>query len=127
MAMNPFDFVSAISYSKKDIMTDDIEERGYDSFLVNRSLSYFVDTVLYASEMNLYPALPNRLKYDYLINTIKPKKRFSKWAKKVENNDLSVVMEYYRVNQIRAEEILSILSPKQLVIIKEKLQTGGKV
>jgi hypothetical protein len=108
-------------------MTDDIEERGYDSFIVNRSLSYFVDTILYASEMNLYPDLPNRLKYDYLINTIKPKKRFSKWAKKVENNDLSVVMEYYKVNQIRAEEILSILSPKQLVIIKEKLQTGGKV
>jgi len=127
MATNPFDFVTSISYSKKDIMTDDIEERGYDSFIVNRSLSYFVDTILYASEMNLYPDLPNRLKYDYLINTIKPKKRFSKWAKKVENNDLSVVMEYYKVNQIRAEEILSILSPKQLVIIKEKLQTGGKV
>ena len=69
--MNPFDYVKAINTTKKDIMVDDITESEYQPFLINRSLSYFPDTVLYANEMNQHSHLPSRLQFDFFINIIK--------------------------------------------------------
>ena len=69
--MNPFEYVNAINNTKKDIMIDDIAERGYNSFMVNRSLSYFNDTVLYANEMNIHHNIDNRLQFDFLINMVR--------------------------------------------------------
>jgi len=34
-------------------MVDDITEKSYNAFMINRSLSYFQDTVFFANEMNL--------------------------------------------------------------------------
>jgi hypothetical protein len=79
--MNPFDFINAINYSKKDVMVDDLTEKEYNSFIVNRSLSNFSDTVLYANEMNINHHLDARLQFDFFINIIKKRKRFSKWNK----------------------------------------------
>ena len=73
--MNPFDYVNSITHNKKDIMVDDLAEKSYNSFMVNRSLSYFHDTVLMANEMNVHHHLENRLKYDFLINIIKKKRK----------------------------------------------------
>ena len=78
--MNPFDFVNSITYSKKDIMND-INEKEYAPFLVNRSLSYHQDTLLYANEMNSRFDVSHRLQYHYLLNSIRKRKRFAKWAK----------------------------------------------
>ena len=78
---NPFDYLNAINYSKQNIMVDDITEKGYNSFMVNRGLSYFNDTVLMANEMNRYHQIDSRLAFDFLINIIRKKKRFSKWNK----------------------------------------------
>ena len=88
---NPFDYVNSINITKKDIMADDIAEKGYPPFMVNRALSYFNDTVLFANEMNINHHIDNKLQYHFLINIIKKKKRFSKWLKpqEVENLELS--------------------------------------
>ena len=75
---NPFDYVNSINISKKDIMHDDISEKSYPAFMVNRALSYFNDTVLYANEMNVNHHIDNKLQYHFLINIIRKKKRFSK-------------------------------------------------
>ena len=127
---NPFDYVNAINFTKKDLMTDtendDLAEAGYSSFLTNRSLSYFPDTIMYANEMNRYHHLDNKLQFHYLINSIRPKKRFSKWAKKQEDNDLEAVKEYYGFNNAKSEAALSLLSPEQLEIIKKRLNKGGR-
>jgi len=71
--MNPFEYINAINTTKKDIMVDDIAESKYTPFMVNRSLSYFPDTVLFANEMNINHHLDNRLQFDFFINIVKKK------------------------------------------------------
>lgn len=82
--MNPFDFLNEINYGKNNIMVDDIVEKQYNPFMVNRGLSYFQDTVLMANEMNVNHHLDNRLQFDFFINIVRKRKRFSKWFKPEE-------------------------------------------
>lgn len=121
--MNPFDYVTSINYSKKDVMED---EKTYNGFMVNRSLSYFSDTVVLANEMNRYHHLDNRLQYQFLINIVRKRKRFSKWAKPETHNDVDVVKEYYGYSNEKAQQVLPLLSPTQLQKIKEKVSKGGR-
>ncbi len=126
---SPFDYVNSITFNKKDMMTgtenDDLAEKSYVPFVVNRALSYFPDTIMYANEVNRNHHLDNKLQYHYLINSIRPKKRFSKWAKKQEDNDLDAVAQYYGFNRDKAEQALSLLSPEQLQELKQRLNKGG--
>jgi hypothetical protein len=124
--MNPFEYVNAINYTKEDIMVDDLAEKEYNSFIINRSLSYFPDTILAANEMNRYHQIDKRLQFDFFINIIRKRKRFSKWNKKEIEGDLEVIKEYYDYNESRALETLSILSPEQINIIRKKVNKGGR-
>ena len=127
--MGVFDYVNAINYNKQDLMTgtenDELAEAAYVPFLTNRGLSYFPDTILYANEMNMHNHLDNKLQFHYLINTIRPKKRFSKWAKRQDSESFAIVKEYFKYNNTKTEQALAILSPDQIKIIKKKLNTGG--
>ena len=91
--MNPFVYVNEITNGKKNIMVDDIAEKAYNPFMVNRGLSYFHDTVLMANEMNRYHHIDKRLQFDFLINIVRKKKRFSKWLKPEENAEIEVINE----------------------------------
>ena len=124
--MNPFEYVNAINNTKKDIMIDDIAERGYNSFMVNRSLSYFNDTVLYANEMNIHHNIDNRLQFDFLINMVRKRKRFSKWEKVVSESDVEVVKEYYGYNNEKARSALSLLTRENINELKKKVYKGGR-
>lgn len=124
--MNPFEYVNAINSTKKDIMIDDLAERGYNSFMVNRSLSYFKDTVLYANEMNINHNIDNRLQFDFLINMVRKRKRFSKWEKVVSESDVEVVKEYYGYNNEKARTALSLLTREQINELKQKVYKGGR-
>ena len=124
--MNPFDYVTSISYSKQDIMVDDICEKDYNSFMINRSLSYFQDTVGLANVMNQYHHTDNKLQYHFLINIIRKRKRFSKWMKPETESDIEVVKEYYGYSNEKARQVLSLLSPEQITIIKQKVNKGGR-
>lgn len=123
--MNPFDFVNSINYIKKDIMTEE-NEKDYNSFLTNRQLSYFSDTVLASNEMNINSHLDNKLQYHFLINIIRKKKRFSKWEKNISTENLESVKEYYGYSNEKAKTALMILSPEELIIIKNKVSKGGR-
>ena len=122
--MNPFDYVNSITYTKKDIMTD-LNESEYSPFLTNRALSYHQDCILYANEMNRRFDIPNKLQYHYLLNTIRQRKRFAKWHKPERINDLKIVIEYYSVSREKAEEYLTILSDKELIILRKRMIKGG--
>ena len=126
---NAFDYVSAINFTKQDLMTgtenDELAEAGYVPFLTNRSLSNFADTILYANEMNIHNHLDNKLQFHYLINSIRPKKRFSKWAKRQDSEDFEAVKQYFKYNNTKTEQALQLLSPDQIKTIKKKLNTGG--
>ena len=124
--MNPFEYVNSINYSKKDIMVDDIAEKGYNSFMVNRSLSYFQDTVLMANEMNKNHQIDKRLQFDFLINIVRKRKRFSKWFKNTIENDVEVVKEYYGYNNQKAHQALALLTPEQIVTLRKKVNKGGR-
>ena len=124
--MNPFDYVNAINYSKKDIMQSSDDEKVYVPFMVNRSLSYFSDTVVIANEMNKYHHLDSRLQFSFLINIIRKRKRFSKWVKPELENELESVKEYYGYSNEKARQILSLLSPSQIKQIREKVNKGGR-
>ena len=124
--MNPFEFLNAINYTKKDLMVDPENEKHYNSFVINRSLSYFPDTVAIANEMNKYHHLDSRLQFSFLINIIRKRKRFSKWVKPELENDVDVVKEYYGYSNEKARQVISLLSPHQLEVIKGKVNKGGR-
>ena len=124
--MNRFEYVNAINYIKKDIMVDDIAEKAYNSFLVNRSLSYFQDTILMANEMNKNHHIDNRLQFDFLINIVRKRKRFSKWLKNTVESDVEVVKEYYGYNNQKARQALTLLTPEQINVLKQKVNKGGR-
>ena len=124
--MNPFDFINAINFTKKDLIVDDITEKGYQPFLVNRTLSHFKDTVLYANEMNLNHHLDKRLQNHFFINIITKKKRFSKWVKPSEIEDLDCIKEYYGYSNEKAKSILSLLTGDQIQQIKNRMKKGGR-
>lgn len=127
--MKPFDYVNAISDTKKNLMVgtenDELAEKGYNPYLTNKSLSYHMDVILYANEMNQYAGLDNKLQFEYYLHGIPKKKRFSKWAKKTEDVDVDVVSEWYGCSYSKATEILKIINKSTLDLIKQKLQKGG--
>lgn len=127
--MNPFDYVNAINMSKKDIIrgseNPELAEKSYVPFMTNKSLSYFVDTIMYANEMNRSSHIDNVLQNDYYLNSVRVSKRFSKWSKKLENGDIEAIQEYYKVSFAKAVEIINVLKPEQISLIKEKNIKGG--
>lgn len=126
VSMSPYDFVNAINYSKRDIMQDDIDEKDYSSFVTNRALSYFPDTVLLANEMNRYHHIDNRLQFDFFINIVRKKKRFSKWIKPEVVSEVEVVKEYYGYSNEKARQALTLLTKQQIDILKKKVYKGGR-
>ena len=108
-------------------MDEDQEaEKQYPPYIINRCLSGFIDTVMYANEMNLNNFLDNKLQYDFYINIIRPKKRFTPWLKKEKLEDLELVKQYYGYSNEKARTALRILTETQLEFIRTKLDKGGK-
>lgn len=126
--MKPFDFVNAINESKQDLIKEDpLCERDYSPFLVNRAFSFYPDTIMYANEMNRYSDLPKEWQFQFLLNTITKKKRYSKWHKRdAYSKSLLLVKEYFGYSSEKAKEALRTLSKEQLKEIEQKLEKGGK-
>ena len=123
--MSPFDYLKAINETKEDVMLTPEDERKYSPFIVNRGLSFFMDTIFQVNELNRNYHLEARLQFDYLLNSVRKKKRYSKWLKPEKLQDLDVVKEYYGFGNEKAKDALRILSEDQLAFIKDKLNQGG--
>ena len=124
--MSPFDYVNAILKSKDKLIVDDITEKGYEPFLVNRSLSYHKDCVFYANEMNRRHHLDKKLQNDFLLNTIRSQKRtFAKWVKPEKSEDIECVKLVYGFSNSKAREALRLLSNEQIQQLKEQTEIGG--
>ena len=127
--MNPFDYLNAINYTKIDLISTsenpEKAEKMYNPYLINRGLSYFQDTVLYCNEMNARHGIDKKLQFDFLLNSIRRNKRFSKWHKAEVDEDTQLISDYYKCNIRKAKEIQLILSTDQLRQLKEKMQIGG--
>lgn len=124
--LSPFQFLNAINTTKKDLMAEVDAEGQYVPFVVNRSLSYFPDTVHFANAMNQYHHLDSKLQFHFLLNIVRKRKRFSKWDKSAETDDLKAVKQYYGYSNEKARQAMTLLSPDQLNIIRNKVQPGGR-
>lgn len=127
--MEIWDFVSAINETKRDFFKEDpvTSEKTYNPFIVNRAFSFYRDTVLHANELNKFHFIPKRQQFSFLINSIVKRKRWSKWHKKSPNtNDLDLIMSYYSYSKQKALNALSILSKKELEVIRGKMNKGGR-
>lgn len=125
-AISPFDFINAIHYSKENLIVDDWSEKQYNPFIVNKGLSYGADTVIPANEMNSRPHLDKKLQFSFLINNIRPRKRFNKWIKSEKIESIEVVKEYYGYSTEKARQVLPLLNDEQLDYLRIKLIKGGR-
>ena len=123
---NPFDFVKSVSYDKKDLMVDEVEEKAYQPFLINKALSYHQDAVFLTNEMNVRHGVDNRLQYMFFLNTLRKRQRFSKWQKPYISKKIDTVKSYYKISTKEAKDYAEILSDKQIRELKNSMKTGGK-
>ena len=120
------DWLNSINQTKKNLIDEDSSiEKDYPPYIINRCYSGHLDAVMFANEMNMYNFLPKKMQYDFFINTLGVKKRFSPWLRKDEIKDLDYVKRYYGYSNEKAKQIIKILSKEQLNFIKSKFETGG--
>ena len=121
------DYLNSINFTKEDLMSseDPTWEKKYPAFIVNKCLSGFIDTIIFSNEMNKYQNLPSKLQYDFFLNSLRKKKRFSPWLRKEKIKDLDAVKSYYGYSNEKAMQALKILNKTQIDYIKKKLDVGG--
>ena len=121
------DWLNSINYTKKNLIDEDPSvEKEYAPYIVNKIFSGHLDAVLFANEMNQYHFLDKKMQYDFFINILRPKKRFSPWLRKDTIKDLDYVKRYYGYSNEKAQQALKILTKEQLNFIKSKFETGGR-
>ena len=121
------DWLNSINQTKKHLIDEDPSlEKEYPPYIINRCFSGHLDTLMFTNEMNKYNFLPKKLQYDFFINIVRKRKRFSKWIKPELDNDIEVVKEYYGYSNEKAKAALDVLSDEQIKTIKDSLSKGGK-
>lgn len=137
--LSPFDFINSINEGQsgknllQDARADNSEaldhnavDKQYVPFIVNRGLSYFNDTVLFANEMNQRAFLPHKMQYDFLKHGIRARKRFSKWSKKSDDSEyIQCIMDEYAYSAEKARAVFDLFTPTQLTQLKNKRNVGG--
>ena len=120
------DWLNSINQTKKNLIDEDPSiEKDYPPYIINRCFSGHLDAVLFANEMNIYSFLPKKMQYDFFINTLRTKRRFSPWIRKDLVDNLDCVKRYYGYSNEKAKQALKILSKEQLDFIKSKFDIGG--
>jgi len=121
------DWLNSINQTKKNLIDEDPSlEKEYSPYIINRIYSGHLDAIMFANEMNMYHFLPKKMQYDFLLNTLRTKKRFSPWLRKDTIKDLDLVKRYYGYSNEKAQQALKILTKDQLNFIKSKFETGGR-
>ena len=121
------DWLNSINQTKKNLIDEDPSlEKEYPPYIINRCLSGHLDCLMYANEMNMHPNISKKMQYDFYINSVRIKKRFSPWLRKDTVKDLDYVKRYYGYNNEKAKQALRLLTEEQIKFIREKFETGGK-
>ena len=121
------EWLNSINITKNNLIDEEPDlEKQYPSYIVNRCMSGHIDAILLANEMNKRPNLPKKLQYDFFLNSIRKRKRYSPWLRKEEIENLDFVKRYYGYSNEKAKQVLNILTREQLSFIRDRLETGGK-
>jgi len=121
------EYLNAINFTKKNLMDSDdlLWQKKYPSFIVNKILSGFQDCIMLVNEMNRNHFMDKDMQFQFLLNSIRSKKRYSPFLRSSKLKDLDVVKEYYGYNNEKAKVALDILTKDEVKLIKEKLFKGG--
>jgi hypothetical protein len=121
-------YLKAINQTKEPLMDGEDEEweRKYVPFIVNKCVGAFPDTIMLVNEINQLPNLDKKLQFHFLINSLRPRKRFTPWLKATKLENLEYVKEFYGYSNVKAKAALDILSDDQLATIRKRLYKGGK-
>ena len=120
------DWLNSINYTKENLIDEDSSvETEYPPYVINRCLSGHLDCIMSVNEMNQFHFLPKKLQYDFFLNILRTRKRYSPWLRKEEIKDLDLVKRYYGYSNEKAKQALRILTKEQLNFIKSKFETGG--
>jgi len=121
------DYLPAINHTKKNLMNSDdpMWEKKYPAFMVNKVLSGFSDTIMLCNEMNRNHFLDRDMQFQFLLNSIRSKKRFTPFLRASKIKDIECVKEYYGYSNEKAKSALDILTNEQLKLIKARLYKGG--
>ena len=121
------DWLNSINQTKENLLdVDKTLEKEYPPFIINKCMSGFIETVLISNEMNIHPNLPKKMQYDFFINIVRPRKRFSPWIRKEKIDTLELIKKYYGYSDEKARSALKILTEEQIDFIKQRMNTGGK-
>lgn len=121
---NPFDWIKSISETKEDLLSA-TEAKDYNPYIVNKGLSYYLDCLLLANEMNIRNTLDKDIQYMFLLNSVRQGKRYSPWEKKTDTKHLEYIKQYYNYNDEKAAQALKLLSKEQIEYIHNKLENFG--
>ena len=122
------DYLNAINYTKEPLMDTEDEqwEKKYPSYIVNKCVAPFQDTIMLVNEINQFHHLDKKLQFDFLINSLRPRKRYTPWVKAMKLENLEYVKEFYGYDNEKAKVALDILNDKQISAIKQKMNKGGR-
>ena len=128
MAYELKEYLKSINTTKQNLMDSDDKawERKYPSFIVNKCLAPFNDTIMLVNEMNIHNHIDNKMQYDFLLNSLRKQNRYASWMKASKSRNLEYVKEYFGYNNEKARSALNVLNDKQIAYIKTKLNKGGK-
>lgn len=129
--LNFFPLLNEINMSKQDLFRNgetDVEsiQKAYDPFMINRGLSFFIDTILHANEMNMRPGIDKVMQNDFYLARVRKRKRFSKWFKGTKSKDVQAVAKYFNYSYSRAEQVMGLIDNETIKNIKLTQEEGGK-
>ena len=122
------DYLNAVNSTKERLMDteDETWEKKYPQFIVNKCVAPFQDTIMLVNEINQFHHLDKKLQFDFLINSLRPRKRYTPWVKATKLENLEYVKEFYGYNNEKAKVALDILDDEQISAIKQKMRKGGR-
>ena len=121
------EWLNSINNTKKNLIDEDPSlEKEYPPYIINRCFSGHIDSIMFANELNKYPNLQKKLQYDFFLNSLRKKKRFSPWLRKDQIKNLDLIKQYYGYSNEKAKQVLNILTKEQLSFIRDRLEIGGK-
>lgn len=120
------DILPSIMQTKKSVLNTEEDYKEYNPYIINRALSKHKDCIMYANEANIYNGMDKDMHYQYMMNSIRGKKRpFEKWEKFEKNTDIDMIKEYFSISSEKARDYLRILTEEQLIEFREWTHKGG--
>ena len=120
-------WLNSINNTKINLIDEDPDlEKEYSPYIINTCFSGNIDSIMFANELNKHPNLAKKLQYDFFLNSLRKKKRFSPWLRKDQIKNLDLIKQYYGYSNEKAKQVLNILTKEQLSFIRDRLEIGGK-